>query len=267
MKAVNFKKIDLVEYNKDWPKIFQEQEKEIKHILSGNVKEVYHVGSTSVKGLKAKPVIDVICEVLDQIKTIEPLKKAGYDFKGEINLPFRLYFSRKIPHHVHLKVCKVSSVHVEQQLIFRNFLNQNFKEAKEYSDLKQKIIDGSNGNFKMVGDMFSEYTLRKANFISKILDKAGFVGKKLAIAIHDEEIKAFKKFLPDVEVTFPQSTECVYVLFLKGTEAVGAALLKSSCEEGDKIVQIKACNKENERDFLNRIHEWLDFRSKLLKNI
>ena len=96
------KKINVVPYDSNWPNIFQAYSNELKEILKENYLEIYHIGSTSVPGLCAKPVIDIMCVVQDLKQAKETLIQAGYESKGEFNLPLRLFFEKKQPNHVHV---------------------------------------------------------------------------------------------------------------------------------------------------------------------
>lgn len=90
----------VVPYNPSWPCLFEEESQRITKTL--NCIEIHHVGSTSIPGLKAKPVIDMIVVVKDLTQTIEPLESLGYKYKGEYNIPFRKYFSKSLPIKAHL---------------------------------------------------------------------------------------------------------------------------------------------------------------------
>jgi GrpB-like predicted nucleotidyltransferase (UPF0157 family) len=54
------KHIEVVQYNDDWPKMFEQEAASIKQALGNNCIEIHHVGSTSIPGLSAKPIIDII---------------------------------------------------------------------------------------------------------------------------------------------------------------------------------------------------------------
>ena len=64
------KKITVVPYDPNWKEIFKYHSNELKEILNENCVSVYHVGSTSVPGLCAKPVVDIMCVVKNLKDTI-----------------------------------------------------------------------------------------------------------------------------------------------------------------------------------------------------
>lgn len=53
-------KVEVVEYSSKWPILFQEEARKIKNILRDELIGIYHIGSTAVENLKAKPIIDII---------------------------------------------------------------------------------------------------------------------------------------------------------------------------------------------------------------
>lgn len=78
----------------DWPKIFEAESLKIKNALGDNCIAIHHIGSTSVPGLSAKPVIDMIGVIKDPEKAIQQLESLGFKYKDEYNIPMRLYFNR-----------------------------------------------------------------------------------------------------------------------------------------------------------------------------
>lgn len=88
------KKIIVVSYNPDWPHIFEREASKIKEVIGSNCIAIHHIGSTSVLGLSAKPVIDMIGVVKNPEKVIYPLESLDFKYKGEYNIPMRFYFNR-----------------------------------------------------------------------------------------------------------------------------------------------------------------------------
>ena len=82
--------ITIVEYNPEWPGIFKYESEKIRKILGDNCVGIYHIGSTSVPGLAAKPIIDImpVVKSLDNVdKKAEELEKLAMNIWG--NLEFR----------------------------------------------------------------------------------------------------------------------------------------------------------------------------------
>lgn len=89
--------IEVVPYDNKWPLLFAEEESILKKILGKNCVDIHHIGSTSVPGLAAKPVIDilVVVSMINQVDTINALMlERGYKAQGENGMPFRRFFQK-----------------------------------------------------------------------------------------------------------------------------------------------------------------------------
>lgn len=164
------KPVFIEEYTSDWVKHFQEEQKFIKQILGEKVIAIEHIGSTSVEGLGAKPILDIAIGVndLDGVSEfIEPLKQIGYEFVSHKEFPERRFFRkgewRAGTHHLHFY--KFEGVHWNNQIMFRNYLRNNPDVLKEYHQLKIDLA--KNYRFDRVS-----YTENKAPFIQSVLQKA-----------------------------------------------------------------------------------------------
>ena len=165
--------VEITPYNRNWPQMYQ-QEKD--HLLSSFskklIKRVEHFGSTAVPGLAAKPIIDMLVEVTSLAKTkieIAPvLESKGYDYFwrpsfGDDIPPFYAWFIKRNKdgirtHHIHM--VKKDFEHWDR-LLFRDYLIENPKIAKEYQELKYKLSDKYKDNRVL-------YTKEKTDFIVEI---------------------------------------------------------------------------------------------------
>ncbi|USK71201.1 GrpB family protein [Peribacillus asahii] len=164
------REITIEDHNSNWSKEFEEEKGELKKILADKVISIEHIGSTSVDGLGAKPILDIAVgvndlEVVDNV--IEPLKKIGYEFVYHKEFPERRFFRkgqwRAGTHHLHFY--KFQSEHWNNQILFRNYLRNNPDALKEYNQLKVNLAE------KYRFDRVS-YTEAKAPFIQNVLKKA-----------------------------------------------------------------------------------------------
>lgn len=94
--------ITIAEYGPEWPEKYAEEEASIRDAIDEHVASVEHVGSTSVPGLGAKPIIDVMVGVespADAEACVEPLERLGYDYRPELEetMPRRRYFRKTTP--------------------------------------------------------------------------------------------------------------------------------------------------------------------------
>ena len=86
--------ITVVDYNPLWPKKYEEEALLIKDILADNCVAIYHIGSTSVEGLAAKPIIDIMAAVQNLEKVddaAEAFSKIGYESATDGKFPFSRY--------------------------------------------------------------------------------------------------------------------------------------------------------------------------------
>ncbi len=110
------KNIVVRSFNSDWPRIFETEATLIKEALGTNCSAIHHIGSTSVPGLAAKPIIDMIGVIKDRAKVIEPLECLGLTYKSEYNIPMRLYFLRSEGVQISLYVYEEGHPEIELKL-------------------------------------------------------------------------------------------------------------------------------------------------------
>lgn len=136
--------IEVVDYRPEWEKMFQEEEKKIRKILGKNCIAVYHIGSTSVKGLPAKPIIDIMPVVKDisLVDSHDPEFRAlGYDCRGEFGIPGRRFYAKgrdRRTHHIHIFE-KSSEADIKRHLAVRDYLRSHPDTAREYAELKKSL--------------------------------------------------------------------------------------------------------------------------------
>jgi GrpB-like predicted nucleotidyltransferase (UPF0157 family) len=120
--------------------LFEQERDRVAAVFDGVV-GIEHVGSTSVPGLSAKPVVDVLIGLSqldvskEQIATMESL---GYAYLGEYGVPGRLFF-RKHPRTHHVHVVQHGGEHWERQLTFRNALRSDPDERRRYEAFKRRL--------------------------------------------------------------------------------------------------------------------------------
>jgi GrpB-like predicted nucleotidyltransferase (UPF0157 family) len=162
--------IEVVDYDPDWPRRYEEERDRIAAALGDAVVAIEHVGGTAVPGLPAKPVIDIMVGVPDIERAgqaVAGLINLGYQYVPELEsqLPERRYFRRGSPetHHVHMVA--VGSDFWEEHLLFRDFLRGNPQAAEEYGKLKRGLAN----RFRFDRDA---YRAGKVPFIDTVVDAA-----------------------------------------------------------------------------------------------
>ncbi|MFN7252411.1 MAG: GrpB family protein [Anaerobacillus sp.] len=137
------RKVEVCSYNEKWPLMFLEEAEKLKLIFGNEILDIYHIGSTSVRGLKAKPIIDIM-PVVEDITLVdkynEEMQNNGYEPKGENGLLGRRYFQKggdNRSHHVH--IYQVGSNEIKRHLAFRDYLQSHPSLKKTYGDLKERL--------------------------------------------------------------------------------------------------------------------------------
>ena len=137
------RKVEVKPYNEQWLSIFEEEANIFHKILGLEIIDIHHIGSTSVNGLKAKPIIDIMPVVKD-INRIDKFNISmigiGYKPKGENGISQRRYFQKggdNRTHHVH--IYQLGNSEIERHLAFRDYLRTHSDVAKKYGDLKEYL--------------------------------------------------------------------------------------------------------------------------------
>ena len=131
--------VRLVPYVIEWKRIFEEEKIRLQVAVGMYVLDIQHVGSTSIPGMVAKPIIDIAIAVMNFEEAcicIKPIEQLGYEYKGENGIPRRHLFAKGEPrtHHIHMN--EIGSSEWNDQIIFRDYLTQHQEIATEYAELK-----------------------------------------------------------------------------------------------------------------------------------
>jgi GrpB-like predicted nucleotidyltransferase (UPF0157 family) len=162
----NWNTVEIVEYDERWPAYFSRVAEELNGVLGEFVIGIEHVGSTSVPGLVAKPIIDIDLLIRSNAEFAEVrdrLERFGYIHRGPRGVPGREVFRCVIdlPKHL-LYVCEQSSRPVVEHLAFRNRLRRDLEVAAAYARLKKDLA-------QLFRTDRERYTEAKTDFIRGIL--------------------------------------------------------------------------------------------------
>ena len=139
------RKVEVVLHNSMWQEMFEDESKDVANALGDNVIAVYHIGSTAIPHIYAKPIIDLLIEVKDILKVDEQsleMETLGYQVMGGFGISGRRFFLKNNQegvrtHHIH--IFEVGSAQIERHLAFRDYLIAHPEDAQRYSDLKYKL--------------------------------------------------------------------------------------------------------------------------------
>lgn len=165
----------VVLYDPEWVDLYEKEADKLKEVFGNDLLGIEHIGSTSVPGLSAKPIIDIMVlvespEVADQVAP--KLQELGYPFDMELHkkteFPERHLFRKGKPTEFHLSIAYANKGSFwKRQLAFRDYLREHSEEKDRYAELKQKLIEEDpTGQSAYIGG--------KTDLINEMLDKSGF---------------------------------------------------------------------------------------------
>ncbi len=162
-------RVVVVDYDPDWPRQFVALRSRIVDALGALAREIEHVGSTSVPGLAAKPIIDIDVHLqsdTDLPLVIATLASLGYEHRGDLGVPSREAFRTPpgdFPHHLY--VCLCNSEEFSRHLAFRDYLRTHTQDAHSYARLKHNLAE------QFPADR-EAYNHGKRGFVEEILRRA-----------------------------------------------------------------------------------------------
>ncbi len=161
--------VKIEKYNPNWELEFYKEKEDLAKIFGNLATEIEHIGSTSVKGLSAKPIIDIAVALkkLDDFEKVkEKFQKEPYSVKedsDEDEILIRKGAEDNRTHFIH--VMEINSKRYKDTIIFRNYLRKHEEAMKEYESLKKELAKKYADNRKM-------YTSSKNEYIDNIIKKA-----------------------------------------------------------------------------------------------
>lgn len=169
--------LELLDYREDYKEIYEEEKKELLNIYKDKIYQIEHVGSTSIKGIKSKPIIDINIQTND----LEDFKKFTesivegnvYTVKKEPTLGgdylIRKEEDGKVKALIH--VYQTGDMNGVTSIMFRDYLNNHEEERKRYEELKIEL-------YNKYKDERKKYTSGKDKYIKEVINKAINESKK-----------------------------------------------------------------------------------------
>lgn len=192
----------LEKHHQEWSEAFEAENESLKNLLGDLALDIQHVGSTSVPGLVAKPIIDMLMAVksLEEVQSIRPLlENAGYEYRENGSDQDQVLFVKgpeELRTH-YLHITKLGSSVWKNDLAFRDYLRSHPEAVAEYEKLKKELASKH-------ADNRTEYTTGKDAFIKSILHlaklrhdaliaSAGASTRLAGSNLSDEEVDAISK--------------------------------------------------------------------------
>ena len=166
------KKVIVLPYDAAWESAFEAIRAEIQTALGDLMLGIEHVGSTSVKGMSAKPCIDIDVVIRDYSvfdAVVQKLDAIGYIHEGDLGIKDREAFKYADKPHLmmhHLYVCPQYSEELRRHIIFRDFLRRTPEAVRKYSLVKEKAA-------ALFPDEIEQYIAFKAPCIEELYIKCG----------------------------------------------------------------------------------------------
>lgn len=166
------RRVVVIPYNGQWKNDFEMIRRYLLTAIKDNIVAIEHVGSTSVEGLSAKPIIDIDIVIKDYSvfnALINNLQLIGYTHEGDLGIKDREAFDYKgnvnLPHH-HLYVCPEFSKELHRHITFRDYLRNSPEAVEKYSKVKEE-------GAKMFPEDIEGYIAFKSPCIEEIYMKCG----------------------------------------------------------------------------------------------
>ena len=136
--------VQVVPYDPSWPSRYRREAALLREALGDCLVEIHHIGSTSVPGLWAKPIIDilpVVTAVEEADRRRAALEALGYEYLGEFGIPGRRYLRKggeHRTHQVHL-FDRESRDEIRRHLAVPAYLRCHPDAARDYAQLKRRL--------------------------------------------------------------------------------------------------------------------------------
>ena len=172
VKRMITKHVVVLPYDEHWTRDFCEIKSEIQEALDQLALAIEHVGSTSVHGLSAKPIIDIDVVIKDYSMldaVISALERIDYHHEGNLGIAGREAFKYEGKTHLrkhHLYVCPRDSEELKRHIAFREYLRSHPEAVREYSRIKEE------GAALYPFDI-EKYIEHKSPFVEKIYSEIG----------------------------------------------------------------------------------------------
>ncbi len=170
MIGLNKNLVTVYPYDPSWAEEYQKEEKILREILKGVDVRIEHVGSTSIPGLSAKPIIDIAIGTKSKEQLYEVakcLEKAGYDMLDSFDEKGEVLARKGTPecrtHYIHIQL--LGGEYWNEFIYFKKYLLDHPECVEAYQKLKEELS-------VKYADERKKYTASKNEFITDILQKA-----------------------------------------------------------------------------------------------
>jgi GrpB-like predicted nucleotidyltransferase (UPF0157 family) len=158
----------LAPYKSEWIDQFDQETELLRSVLGKKALRIEHIGSTSIPGMAAKPIIDIMVAVASLVQSSEiilALDSIDYVYRPVDTVPGRMFFRKESQPEIrthHLNLTQEGSSFWKNQLRFRDYLRKNDQLASEYIQLKECFVE----YYARTNHLDLEW---KTDFVTKVL--------------------------------------------------------------------------------------------------
>jgi GrpB-like predicted nucleotidyltransferase (UPF0157 family) len=163
-------KIVLLPYDPEWPALFEREAARVRGVLGDRVRLLEHVGSTSVPGLSAKPIIDLVLGVpdsSDEPAYVPDMEAAGYVLRIREPDWFEHRLFKGPDTIINLHTFSAGSSETDKMLLFRNWLRTHDVDRDLYQRAKLELAERQ-------WEFTQQYADSKSEVVHEILARAGW---------------------------------------------------------------------------------------------
>jgi GrpB-like predicted nucleotidyltransferase (UPF0157 family) len=160
--------VELAEYDPEWPQRFRREEERIRGALGERALLVEHAGSTSVPGLAAKPIIDIVVAVpdsADEDEYVPALERAGYELRIREPDWFEHRLLKPPDLSVHVHVFSAGCEEIDRMLAFRDHLRSDEDDRRQYEQAKRELA-------ARTWEFTQHYADAKSEVVREIMERA-----------------------------------------------------------------------------------------------
>lgn len=159
------REVELQPYSDQWPLKYECEALVLKQLMGANFIASYHIGSTAIKGIRAKPTIDILVEIND-LTAIDELAREfevyGYNSLGEYGISGRRFlYKGGDGRNYHVHIYETGNPEIQRHVLFVQFLTRHPDRAADYERLKKRLAE----LYKTSPEKYSE---QKSDFIKDV---------------------------------------------------------------------------------------------------
>lgn len=170
MVGLSKNSVELYAHSEEWSILFEKEKINVYNCIKEYVVDIQHVGSTSIRDMFAKPIIDIVVAIEhfdDGFKLIDDIESIGYHFKGSLGKSNRFFFWKGTEtnntHNLH--IVQYGDKNWDNLILFRDFINNHSDYRDKYCRLKLDLAN----KYKEDRDT---YTSSKTKFILDVIQLA-----------------------------------------------------------------------------------------------